>query len=546
VNGGFLSLLGGIALLLWATRLVKTGVQRAFGDRMRGLLRHATANRFSATMLGMVIALGLQSSTATALLLTSFATRGFIALAPALAVMLGADIGSALVVQVLAFDLKALTPLLLVAGVAAFMLSSKPTIRQVGRIIIGLALMIMSLGIIVAASASWRDNPTLVLVLSRMGDEPLLAVLIAAALTWLLHSSVAFILLVISLVVSGIIAPVLGLQMVIGANLGAGLIALGLVWHESDIARRIAAGNLAFRIGGAVLALSLMTWWWPTLAGLGLAPGIMLAGAHLGFNIVLALVFLPLVGAAAEFIEKSLPAADTALNPNRIMHLDENLLDTPQLALGAVSREVVRLGEHVETMLSETILTFSEEDDQRRQMIRKLDDEVDALQEAIKLYLTRLTRQPLGDADSRRAFDLILFTTNLEHVGDIIDKSLLELAAKRRRNSVSFSQEGWSELTQFHARVVKQMKLAMTVFMTNDPEMARALIREKDNLRSAEKAAMESHLARLREGTVASIETSALHLDILRDLKRINAHIVSVAHPILDAAGELRGSRLAS
>jgi phosphate:Na+ symporter len=237
-------------------------------------------------------------------------------------------------------------------------------------------------------------------------------------------------------------------------------------------------------------------------------------------------------------------AADAAAREPAIEHLDEALLDRPALALGSASRELMRLADQVEIMLRETILAFEEGGERRRQPIKDLDDTVDRLQEAIKLYLTRLTRQPLSEEDSRQAFDLILFTTNLEHIGDIIDKSLLELAAKKHRLGLRFSPEGWAEITALHARVVDQMRLAMTVFVTRDLKMARELIAEKDRIRLAERDATENHLRRLRQGTLASLETSALHLDILRDLKRINAHIVSVAHPILETSGELRESRL--
>jgi phosphate:Na+ symporter len=195
-------------------------------------------------------------------------------------------------------------------------------------------------------------------------------------------------------------------------------------------------------------------------------------------------------------------------------------------------------------MLRETLRAFENSDEQRRQDIKALDNEVDRRQEEVKLYLTRLTRQPLSEADSRKAFDLILFTTNLEHVGDIIDKSLLELAAKKQRLKVDFSPAGWIEIRSLHTRVVEQMRLAMTVFMTGDMSMARELVAEKDRIRAAEREAMENHLQRLRDGTLASIETSALHLDILRDLKRINAHVTAVAYPSLEASGVLRGSRL--
>lgn len=549
MGGGsvLLNLLGAIALLLWSTRLVKTGVTRAFGEELRGWLMRATANRLSAVSLGAGVALVMQSSTAALLLLTSFAGRGMIALVPALAVALGADIGSTFVVQALSFDLKAFIPVLMIIGVAAFMLSGNATIRQVGRIVIGLALMILSLGMIVQASTSLRGDPTLLLVLSRLDNEAVLAILIGAFLTWLLHSSVAMVLLIVSLVGAGLIPLSLGVTFLIGANLGAGLIPLGLGWREPMAARRILVGNVAFRAFGVLIALLVLPMVQHGVAQLPLAPERAIAVSHMLFNIALAAFFLPLLGPAARLLEQHLPdRPDESQAASRPVHLDESLIESPHLALGAASREVVRLAERVEAMLRETILTFQDIDDRRRTMIHKLDDEVDSLQEAIKLYLTRLTRQVTTDQDQKQAVNLILFTTNLEHVGDIICKNLLELAAKKQRHGLAFSEAGWGELSEFHARIVKQMKLAMTLFMTRDVTMARDLVAEKDNIRALEKIATERHLARLRDGTPASIETSSLHLDILRDLKRINAHITSVAHPILEASGEIRQSRLRS
>lgn len=546
-NSVLLNLLGAIALLLWSTRLVKTGVTRAFGEELRGWLMRATSNRLSAVSLGAGVALIMQSSTAALLLLTSFAGRGMIALVPALAVALGADIGSTFVVQALSFDLKAFVPVLMILGVAGFMLSGNATVRQVGRILIGLALMILSLGMIVQASTSLRGDPTLLLVMSRLANEAVLAILIGAALTWLLHSSVAMVLLIVSLVGAGLIPLSLGVTFLLGANLGAGLIPLGLGWREPMAARRILIGNVAFRATGVLIALLLLPFVQHLVAQWPLAPERAVAASHVLFNLALAALFLPLLGPAAKLLETHLPdRPDENQAASRPVHLDDSLIESPHLALGAASREVIRLAERVETMLRETILTFQDSDDRRRTMIHSLDDEVDSLQEAIKLYLTRLTRQVTTDEDQKQAVNLILFTTNLEHVGDIICKNLLELAAKKQRYGLAFSEAGWSELTEFHARIVKQMKLALTLFMTRDITMARDLVAEKDNIRALEKVATERHLARLRDGTPASIETSSLHLDILRDLKRINAHITSLAHPILEASGEIRQSRLRS
>jgi phosphate:Na+ symporter len=540
-----LNLLGGVALLVWATRLVRTGVLRAFGERFRAYIGKATASPVLACLTGMTVATAVQSSAATALIVTSFAERGMIALAPALAVMLGADIGSTLVVQVMSFNVAGFVPVLLITGVFLYMATSSQRAQQLGRIVIGLALMILSLGMIVAASKTMRESDVLVFVFARLAGDPILAVVVGAACAWLAHSSVAMVLLIASLAAVGILTPVLSLALVLGANIGSALIPVGLALKSPPPARRILFGNLAFRAIGAIAVLLLIEPATRTLGALDSDPARFVANAHTAFNLALAIVFLPFTGVAARLLERFVRADEEDKRKSRVEHLDDALLDRPHLALGAAAREVMRVADQVELMLREVIVVLDSGDDERAKRVKALDNDVDMLQEEVKLYLTRLTRQPLDEESSRRAFDLILFTTNLEHIGDIVDKNLMQLAEKKRRLNLTFSPEGWSEIQAMHQRVVDQMRLAMTVFVTRDAKMARDLFAAKDRLRLAEREATESHLKRLRDGTIASIETSALHLDILRDLKRVNAHITSVAHPILEAAGELKSTRLA-
>jgi len=538
-----LNLLGGVALLIWATRMVRTGILRAFGENLRHVIGRATHNRWTACLAGVAVAASLQSSAAAGLLVVSFAERGLIALAPALAVMLGADIGSTLVVQAMAVDLKALVPLFLVGGVAAFMISASAVVRQIGRIMIGLALMILALGLIVTASEPLRSNWLLAMVLRHLADSPILALALSAGLTWLVHSSVATVLLFVSLAAAGVLELALALTMVLGANVGSGLIPLGMSFAAGATTRRVLIGNLAFRLLGALAALAVVEEAASALARFG-DPARQLALFHTGFNILLALVFLPLTGRAAALLERFVTQDKAPAADRRPEHLDDTLLDRPAMALSGATREVMRLADTVELMLREAIHPFEDRDDARREELRRLDSAVDRLQEEIKLYLTKLTRGPLSPEDSRRAFDLILFITNLEHVGDIIDKNLLVLAAKKQRLGLSFSPEGWNELRALHGLAVEQMRLAVTVFVTRDPDLARQLVEAKEKVRGIEKEATENHLRRLREGAVASIETSSVHLDMLRDLKRIIAHLTTVAHPILEETGELRESRL--
>jgi len=538
-----LNMAGGVCLLLFAVRMVRTGVMRAFGDKFRKLIGQAGRSNLLSCFSGLGVSAALQSSSATGLIVATFVERKLIALPAALAAMLGADIGTTLVVQSLSLSSQSLVPILLIIGFLAFAVINHPQIQHIGRIVIGIALMLTSLGMIVAATGGLGESALFAFMLQKLGEDPFLAIIIAALLTWLAHSSVAFILMTVSLTSSGLIDISLAITLVLGANIGSGLIPVGLTLRSSPMVRLVFIGNLAFRAIGAIFIFVMLPVIQNHMALLGSDATRQIANAHTIFNLAVALLFLPLTPLAAKIL--NLIGNDSEeQNPGKPEHLDDALLARPALALAAASREVMELSNLVETMLREVILAFGKDGIRRREKIKELDIPVDRLHEAIKLYLTRLMRQPLSDDISRKTFDLIVFTTNLEHIGDIIDKSLLELAAKMHRHHLSFSEEGWSEISDLHTRVVEQMRLAITVFMTGDISLARDLVSEKDKIRKFERHAAESHFARLRDGTLASIETTALHLDIVRDLKRVNAHITTIAYPILEASGEMHESRL--
>jgi phosphate:Na+ symporter len=200
----------------------------------------------------------------------------------------------------------------------------------------------------------------------------------------------------------------------------------------------------------------------------------------------------------------------------------------------------------LESMLRDVLTVLKTDDRKLADDIRRRDNIVDGLHEAIKLYMTQVTRESLAETDTRRCMDIIAYTTNLEHVGDIVDKNLVELAVKKIKNRLRFSAEGLAEIGEIHANVLSTLKLSLAVFMQADPVQARKLLEEKARMRDQERRAAEQHLERLKSGRPESIETSSLHLDILRDLKRIHSHLTSVAYPILEQTGELKQSRLAT
>jgi len=540
-----LDLMGAVALLLWGLHMVRSGIMRTFGSDLRRLLGIATHNRFTAFFAGIGITAVLQSSTATGLMTSSFAARGLMDLVPALAVMLGANVGTTLIVQVLSFNVSAVAPVLFLLGLAAFNLGRRTWIRDVGRAAIGLGLMLLALHILLDTLAPAENAPSVRTLLHAITGDPLLCVFVAALLTWAAHSSAAVVLFVMSLCYAQFITPVAALALVLGANLGAALNPVLESGTASNPAtRRLPIGNLINRAAGVALALPFLQ---PIAIALGLLdhnPARIAADFHTAFNIALAFIFIFLLDPLAVLLVHLLPAREQRADPSVPLYIDESVIGTPGVALACAARETLHMGDLVEAMLNQAIVAIMTNDRKLVAQISRTDNAVDRLYEAVKHFITKLTRESLGEEDGRRAMEIMSFAINLEHIGDIVDKNLMELAARKIKHRYSFSREGTKELEEFHQRVLSNLRLAFSVFMSHDVKVARMLIEEKTRLRNAEMVAAENHLARLREGRQESIETSSLHLDVLRDLKRVHSHICSVAYPVLEAAGELQPSRL--
>jgi phosphate:Na+ symporter len=540
-----LDLLGGVALLLWGLHMVHSGIVRAFGSDLRRLLGTALRNRFLAFLAGLVVTALLQSSTATGLMTASFVTGGAVGLAPALAIMLGANVGTTLIVQALSFNVTAVAPVLFLVGVIAFKRGSQTRTRDLGRVAIGIGLMLLSLHILLDTLAPAEQAPAMRTLLAAITGDSLLCVLMAAVLTWIAHSSVTVLLLIMSLAYSGFITPVAAFALTLGANLGSAINPVIEGSNSSNPASyRLPLGNLLNRLIGCAVALPFLHPIADALSRLEPNASRMTADFHTAFNLVLAIVFIAPLGWLAALLTRFLPERAKPNNPAAPLYLDETALSTPSVALSCAEREVLHVGDIVETMLSQTMTALMTDDRRLVADISRMDNAVDKLDEAVKLYVTRITRESLDERDGHRAMEIVAFSINLEHIGDIIDKNLMELAQKKIRRKLAFSRQGASELEAFHQEVMGNLKLAFSVFMSGDVRVARQLIAEKATLRTAELTAAENHLQRLRERRPESIESSSLHLDVLRDLKRIHSHICSVAYPVLERAGALQPSRL--
>jgi phosphate:Na+ symporter len=535
-----LDLMGGVALLLWGLHMVHSGILRAFGSDLRVLLARALKNRFAAFAAGIGLTALLQSSTATALITSSFTAEGLVSLVPALAIMLGANVGTTLIVQILSFNIAAAAPILFIIGLLAFRGGARSRIKDIGRVCIGLGLMLLALHILLDTLAPAENAPGVRVFMNAITGDPVLCIVIGAVVTWAVHSSVATVLLIMSLAYAHFVTPYAALALVLGANLGS---AINPVFEgarrDNPASYRLPVGNLLNRLVGVLLVAPLLRpitealqAWQPDLAKAT-------AEFHIAFNVATAVIFIGLLDPMAKMLKKLLPNRVLEADPSRPRYLDESALETPSLALADAARETLRMGDLVEVMLRKVMAAIMTNDRALVDEVSRMDNAVDGLDEAIKLYLTKLTRGSLDEREGHRAMEIISFAINLEHIGDIIDKNLSELATKKIKRRFQFSPEGAEELSAFHKRTMDSLRIAFGVFMSGDVGEARKLLAEKAALRNAELAATERHLDRLREGRPETIETTSLHLDVLRDLRRIHSHICSVAYPVLDAAGEL-------
>ena len=543
-----LQLMGATMLLLYSVRMVRTGMERASGPVLRTALIDPDRGQIKNAGFGVLVAIMLQSSTAAAILAVGFVSRHLIASSAGLAILLGADLGSALVVQILSFNLKWLIPVLLLVGGWLFLKFEARKVKQTGRILLGIALILITLGMIGAATMPLKESESLPLVVGYLGQDPVLAFAVGAILTFSMHSSVAGVLLFMAFATEGVLPVSAGISLVLGANFGGGLIAVWLTRGADPVGRRIPVGNFIFRGLGSILALALFTGLQPSLDWMGGGVARQLVGLHVIFNFALVLVCLPLTGPMDRLVsflirEKPVHDVDAIMRPASA--LDRSLISVPSLALASATRELLRMSETVEIMVRPIMDFFDKADHDQVDRIRALDEEVDVTHTAIKLYIAEVNRGELSAEDSERGMELTNFAINLERAGDIVAKNLLNLTLQKHKRKLRFSDAGWRELNDLHAQVMVNIQLALNVLISEDLDSARQLIAEKDRMRALEHVSHERHLDRLRSGSEESIDSSDLHLETVRGLKEINSLFASIAYPILTKNGQLLETRLA-
>ncbi len=533
-----------VALLLWSTRLIRTGVERAFMPELKSGLKRLSGNAVSAATGGSFAAMVMQSATAVALISAGFAVSGMLAPHTALALVLGAELGSALMTRVLILPVDAALPFVLLIGVITFFKAQSRKTKQVGRIIIGLALVFISLGMIHEATAPIGDNPIIQSIAAYFRDDLVSAYALGAVLTWAMHSSLAAVLTFATFAASVLIAAPVAAALVIGANLGGAFIPFALLWSAERPARLIALGNLVARGSMTLVFLVILISGTVDLAWLGVGVAQQVVTLHILLNAALLVLALPLVGLIIRFANAVLPRHVTQETPS-ISALDPNALDHPPLALACAQRELLRMSETVQAILMSVMHLFRTWDPEQARMIERREDEIDRMHFETKIYVSRLRETNIHADHDKKTLEIVAMANSLEEAADRIAVNLVGLAKKMSDEAITFSDEGLADIAHFHDQIVTNGQLALSVLTTGDAEAARQLVAEKDRIRIEEQKLQERHLKRLQRGGMASIETTNIHQETLRVLKQINAALTYVAYPIAEETGDLLESRLA-
>jgi phosphate:Na+ symporter len=531
-----LDLLSAVTLLIWGTHIVRTGILRVYGSQLRRILSQNMSKRPLAFIAGILVTALVQSSNATAMLVTSFVGQGLMALTPALAIMLGADVGTALMARILTFDLSWLSPLLIFLGVIFFLSRKQTRVGQLGRVGIGLGLIVLALQLIVTAAAPITQAAGVKVLFASLTGDLMLDALVGAMFALISYSSLAAVLLTATLAGSDIISLPVAIGLVIGANIGSGLLAFLSTSMQNVAGRQVALGSLLYKLIGLLLiipVLSPLVTWMDTLE---FSPQSLVISFHVSYNTLRCLLMLPSVGPMARLCAWLLPERAETNGVAKPKHLDPTALVTPSLALANAVRETLRLGDLIEAMLSamhgvlqgtQTAVTLE---------VRRLSDDADVLYNAIKLYLAQMPREDLSEQDSRRWAEIIELAINLKLASDLIERMLRKVQQQKTSQRRSFSDVGLEELTGLHMQLLSNLRLGLSVFVSADPESARQLLREKRRFRAQERRLAHAHVSRLQRKVVQSLETSSLHLELIADMKRLNSLFCSSAYAVLETS----------
>lgn len=534
-NVALVSIVGAVCLLLYGMNIAGDALQRVAGHKLRHLLFALGKSPLAAVGTGAAVAVLLQSSTATTVMLVGFARSGVLQMEQTIGLILGADIGTTLTVQLLAFRIYDYALLPVAIGAGLLLSSRRQSPRDLGRAILGFGLVFLALRIILESMAPIGKNPLVGELFASLGEAPLLALLLGAVFAAVTTSSAATVAIVLILAADGLVPMRAAVPLVLGANVGTGIPAFISSLGANQEARRVAIAHLLFKVIGAVLILPFADACATLIGFTATDPARQVANAHTAFNVALAALLLPFSGRLARLVCWLAPNRSTE-DGFKPKYLDEYVLESPPLALSQATREVLRMADLVQDMFRDCLTVIRDNDEVLLEQVEQREDQVDFLEETIKGYLTKLSQQTLTEEQSKREIGLLYVINDLEHIGDIIDKSMMQLARKKVEAQLHFSPGGMAEVEELHRQVADNLRSVLTAIATRDVELAQKVLHQKAIINKAERELRQAHIQRLHAGSKESILTSSIHMDVLNDLKRINSHATNMAFVVL---GEL-------
>ncbi len=523
---------GGVLALLYGIRLISDTMQQDAGTWLRRSLMVLTRYPLAALGMGIGMTMLTQSSGATSSLLVGLVSAQLLPLAIAIITLLGTNIGSALTVQLLIFHITDFVFVFVGLGSAIALLTRRTPRQGIGQACFGFALIILGLAALQQGSGPLAASPITALVFVALAQSPLVLALLGVILSMTFASSVAGISLVIVMAGNGALPLAAALAMILGSNVGSTVTALLTALSSKSLAgRRLALVHIGSKLSLACVALLALNPLSMALARIALPVGTVVALSHLAFNLIVVMIFTPLAKPLATLMEKLIPEQTTG-GQNGLHYLHADALTTPAVALGQATREVLHMTDLVSQMLDLSMGAFQDDHNTVPARIAELDDQIDDLNTAVKLYLTQLEVEKMSVQQKHRQIALLYVITDLEAMGDLLDKQCMHLARRKRRQQLSFSPEGWQDLLTYHHAIADAVQQAFAALAAQDPHLAVSFFAQKKQLNQMKQTFRLRHLQRLQSGVLPTLASSAIHLDLLTALRSVLSHASTIAHVV--------------
>lgn len=529
-----LCVLGGMGLLLYGMYTMSEGLQKFAGNKLRDVLSTLTQNRLIGLLVGIIVTIIFQSSTATTVILVGLTSASIISLRQTLAVILGSDIGTTVTAQLIALKVTEISLPIVGIGATIIFFCKKDRVKLFGQILMGFGLLFLGLKIMSDCMTPLRDDPYFTNLLMQMSDRPLLALIIAAFFTFLVHSSAAAIGIIMVLAMQGLVPLHSAIYLLLGANIGTSFTAILSSLGSGREAQRVATAHLLFKLAGVLLFLPFVSPFVQLLQWMTPNYGFQVANAHTIFNITIALLFLPFTSYFARALEIIVP--DKASDEKQIAprYLDESLLATPSIAIGMSQKEIIRITDRITEMVMRCDQMFKNYNSELVAEVLKKEDEVDILSEATNRYLTRLMRQPITKDEFNQCMGLVHIVKDYEHIGDVIEKNIVYLAESKYANNVDFTEDGYKEITAMVHKTIEMLHVVNTAIVTGSCNLANKAKELHEELVDMEFRIRMSHFARMQMGDAVSENTSSIFLDIINSYKLIAEHLNNVTLALTD------------